>query len=160
MKTILPIIAAAVLLAPQAVAQAPDADPMAPVTRFLEAFNAGDVAGVAAAHADDVVIVDEAPPFIWRGREALARWLADLGAEDARRGVTGGAVTLGAVRRRLVHGDRAFVVIDAVYRYREQGVATVEPAVMTLTLEQGADGWKISGWTWGGTEPRPAQAER
>lgn len=38
------------------------------------------------------------------------------------------------------------------------GDAAVEPAVMTFALRRGANGWRISGWTWGGTEPGPAQA--
>jgi ketosteroid isomerase-like protein len=149
--------AAALMLAPQA-ADAQDADPMAPIARLMAAFNVGDVAGIASVHADEVVIVDELPPFAWRGREALAGWLADLSADYARRGVTDGVVTLGAVRRRMVHEDRAYVVMDVVFRYRERGVATVEPAVMAFTLRRGSDGWRISGWTWGGTEPRPEQA--
>lgn len=160
MKTHALIAAAILLLTTPTVAQpqSPAEDPLAVITGFMSAFNGGDPGGIAAAHADDVTIIDEVPPFIWRGREALAHWLASLSAEDARRGVSGGAVTLGAVRSRLVSGDRAYIVLDVVYRFRLQGAATIEPAVMSFALQRGPRGWKISGWTWGGSEPRPDQA--
>ena len=53
---------------------------MAPITKFMETFNKGDVAGAASTHAagGDVVIVDEVPPFVWRGPGAFQGWAGDL----------------------------------------------------------------------------------
>lgn len=160
MKIFVMVAAAILVLSTPAAAQprSRTADPMATINSFMSAFNGGDPGGIEAAHSADLTIIDEVPPFIWRGRAALAHWLASLSAEDARRGVSGGAVTLGAVRRRLVSGDRAYIVLDVVYRFRLQGAPTIEPAVMSFALQRGPRGWKISGWTWGGTEPQPDQA--
>jgi hypothetical protein len=160
MKTFALIAAAILLLSTPAVAQPqpPADDPMATIAGFVSAFNGGDPGGIASAHAENITIIDEVPPFIWRGRQALSHWLASLSAEDARRGVSGGAVALGAVRRRLVSGDRAYIVLDVIYRYRLQGAATIEPAVMSFALQRSIGGWKISGWTWGGSEPQPDQS--
>ena len=50
-------------------AQAPDPQVMAPIEKFMTAFNKGDIAGAEATHAAgaDLVILDEVPPFLWRG---------------------------------------------------------------------------------------------
>jgi hypothetical protein len=39
-----------------------------------------------------------------------------------------------------------------VYHFKQKGVAMSETAQMTLTLEKGASGWKISGWAWTGPD--------
>ena len=53
----------------QAQTRAPDPQIMAPINKFLEAFNKGDTAGAAATHAAgaDLAIIDEVAPFLWRG---------------------------------------------------------------------------------------------
>ena len=43
----------------------------------------------------------------------------------------------------------------AVYSYKQNGVDKQEPSRMTFTLAKGADGWKITSWTWTGPKPTP-----
>ena len=54
-------------------AQTPAADVAAPIKKFIDAFNKGDLAGAAAAHAagPDLMIVDEVAPFAWHGADAF-----------------------------------------------------------------------------------------
>src|SRR6476620_8054753 len=116
--------------------QAQTADPqvVAPIIKFIDAFNKGDMAGAAATHASgaDLVIIDEVSPFVWRGAQAFKTWAADLEADAKKK------------------GSDAYVVVPAVYSFSEGGVAKTESAHMTFALKKGATGWLIHGWTWTG----------
>jgi len=137
-------------------AQTPDPQLMAPINKFLEAFNKGDMAGAAAAHSSkaDLVIIDEVAPFVWRGAQAFQAWAADLDADAKKRGLTDQKVTLRAATRAETHGDDAYVIVPAVYSFTEKGVVMREPAQMTFALKKEPTGWLIHGWTWTGTRPQ------
>ena len=113
-------------------AQAPDAQVMAPIQKFIDSFNKGDVAGAAATHAavPELSITDEVSPYIWRGAQAFKGW----------------------------SGDLAYVVVPAVYTFKQGGVAMREAAQMTFALKKGADGWLIHAWTWTGPKPQKVAA--
>jgi ketosteroid isomerase-like protein len=134
--------------------QAQTIDPQltAPITKFIDAFNKGDMAGAAATHAADadLVIIDEVPPFVWRGAQALKTWGAALEADAKKHGLTNQKVTLSAATRAEVSGTDAYVVVPAIYSFTEGGVAKRESAHMTFVLTKGASGWLIHGWTWSG----------
>jgi hypothetical protein len=49
-------------------------------------------------------------------------------------------VTLSAPTRVETTGDRAYVVVPAVYVFKERGVAMRETAQMTFALKKGAEG--------------------
>lgn len=139
-------------------AQAPDAELMAPIRTFVDSFNKGDAAAAAATHATgaDLSIVDEVPPYVWRGANALQAWTAALASDAKKNGITDAAVALGAPTRTEKDGDQAYVVVPAVYTFKQRGAAMRETAQMTFVLKKGAAGWLIHSWTW--TGPRPVAA--
>jgi hypothetical protein len=141
-----------------AAAQAPDPQVIAPIQKFIDSFNKGDVAGAAATHAAeaDLVITDELSPYLWRGPRAFQQWSTDLEADGKKRGITEPMVKIGAPTRREVSGDQAYVVVPAVYTFKEGGVAMRESAQMTFALKKSAGGWLIHGWTWTGSKPTGA----
>ena len=117
--------------------QAQTADPqlMAPINTFIDAFNKGDIAGAAATHAAeaDLVIIDEVPPFLWRGAQALQAWAADLQREDKKQGISDEKVSIGAATRVETDGVAAYVVVPAVYTFKQGGEAMRESAQMTVS---------------------------
>src|SRR5471030_171927 len=134
-----------------AAAATTDADVAAPIHQFVDAFDKGDGATAAAAHwTEDLTIVDEVPPYVWKGPQAFATWAHDLAADDAKGGVNGEKVTLGTVSRTEIDGDNAYVVIPAVFSFKDHGAPMSEPAQMTFALRKGPGGWRISAWTWTG----------
>ena len=141
-------------------AQTPAADPqlMAPINRFMEAFNKGDMAAAAATHTSgaDLVIIDEVPPFRWQGTQAFQTWAAALDADAKKNGATDHNVTIKAPTRVEINGTDAYVVIPAVFTFKEKGVAMRESAQMTFVLKKGTSGWLIHGWTWTGPKPQKA----
>jgi hypothetical protein len=63
----------------------------APITKFIEAFKKGDMAWAAATHAAEAdLVIDEVPPFLWRGAPALKAWAADLERDAKAQGITDG----------------------------------------------------------------------
>ena len=142
-------------------AQAQDAQLMAPIKKFMDSFNKGDMAGAAATHAAeaDLTITDEVPPFLWVGPKAFQAWSAALDADAKKRGMTEPAVTIKAPTRTETDGKQAYVVVPAVFTFKENGVAMREAAQMTFVLKKGAAGWLIHGWTWTGPKPQKAEAK-
>jgi ketosteroid isomerase-like protein len=138
--------------------QAPDPQVMAPIQKFIDAFNKGDMAGAASTHAAeaDLTIIDEVPPFLWRGPQAFKSWSADLDADAKKRGITQPSVTIKAATRTESHGDSVYVIVPAVYSFKERGVSMRESAQMTFVLKKGPTGWLIHGWTWTGPKPQKA----
>jgi hypothetical protein len=151
-------IVVCLIMGPGARAQAPDPQVIAPIQKFVDSFNKGDAAGAAATHAAeaDLVIIDELSPYLWRGPRAFQQWSTDLEADAKKRGITEPMVKIGAPTRREVSGDQAYVVVPAVYTFKEGGVAMRESAQMTFALKKGAGGWLIHGWTWTGPKATAA----
>jgi hypothetical protein len=133
-------------------AQPPDPQLMAPITKFMDAFNKGDVPAAAATHAAvaELTILDEVPPYLWNGSKAFHAWVGDLDADAKKHGITDQMVTISAPTRIETEGAGAYVVVPAVYTFKEKGVAMREAAQMTFVLKKGSSGWLIHGWTWTG----------
>jgi hypothetical protein len=145
------------VLAATASGAAPDAGLMAPIRKFVDSFNKGDMVAAAATHAPgDVSILDEVSPYLWRGSEAFKAWSADLGKDAEKRGITEQVVEISDPTREETSGDHAYVVVPAVYTYKERGKAMREQAQFVFALQKGATGWLIHGWAWTGPTPAPA----
>lgn len=149
-RTLALVLFVSLAVAPAVRAQSADPQITAPVTRFMEAFNKGDVAGARATHASDAVIVDEVAPYVWRGAKAFDAWMSDLDRDAKAKGITDQQVALGKVTRVETDGTSAYVVVPSTYSFKEKGVAMREAAQMTFVLKKGPAGWSIQGWTWTG----------
>ena len=137
-------------------AATPDPQLMAPIQKFIDAFNRGDTAAAAATHAAaDLAIIDEVSPYLWQGPQAFQAWSADLDSDAKKRGITDQAVTISAPTREETSGDHAYVVVPAVYTFKERGVAMREAAQFVFALRKAAGGWLIHGWAWTGPKPQP-----
>ena len=159
MRNLILGIALSVLAAATASAQAPTAQLMAPIQKFMDTFNKGDMTGAEATHiADaDLVIIDEVAPFLWRGADAFKAWSSALDADAKKQGITEPSVKISAPTRTEMSGEVAYVVVPAVYTYKHHGAAMRESGQMTFVLKKGASGWLIHGWTWTGPKPAPAK---
>ena len=124
-------------------------DVMVPVHQFVDGFNKGDVKSALAACADQTSIIDEIPPHEWHGPGACSNWAGDFDADAKKNGISDGIVTIGKPRRVDITGDRAYVVVPASYTFKQKGKMAKEAgSMLTLALQKGAGGWRITGWTW------------
>ena len=122
---------------------------MVPVHQFVDGFNKGDTKTAAAACADQTSIIDEFPPHEWHGAGACAKWMNDYDADAKKNGITNGIVTLNKPRHIDITADRAYVVIPANYTFKKKGKPVKETgSILTLALQKGAAGWRITGWAW------------
>jgi hypothetical protein len=103
-----------------------------------------------------VSILDEVSPYLWRGPQAFKAWSTDLGSDAKERGITEQVVEISDPTRVESNGDHAYVVVPAVYTFKEQGKAMREPAHFVFALQKGASGWLIHGWAWTGPKAAPA----
>jgi ketosteroid isomerase-like protein len=151
-------ILVAFVFAVPASAQSPDAELMAPIQKFIDSFNKGDIAAAGATHATgaDLTITDEVAPYVWRGPKAFTAWAGDLDTDAKKNGLTEQMVTVSKPTRIERSGDQAYVVVPTVYTFKVKGTAMREAAQMTVVLRKGASGWLIHGWTWTGPKPRAA----
>jgi ketosteroid isomerase-like protein len=157
MKTVLVGVVGCFALFIPGAAAAADPQLMAPVHQFIDSFNKGDVKTAEAVHAaGGVAIIDEPPPHFWSGPGAFKAWAAALEADGKKRGDTDQKVTVSDPIREEVSGDHAYLVVPALFTFKEKGAAMQEQGQMTFALTKAAGGWKISGWTWSGPRPSPA----
>jgi ketosteroid isomerase-like protein len=159
MRILILAVVVSLVVGASAHAQPADAELMAPIQKFITSFNKGDVAGAAATHAAgaDLVIIDEVSPYVWRGPKAFQSWGADLESDAKKNGITEPMVTIKAATRIEKSGDQAYVIVPAVYTYKQGGKAMREAAQMTVVLKKDATGWLIHGWTWTGPRPQAAK---
>lgn len=121
----------------------------APVRQFANGFNHGDPKIALAACTDQVSIIDDFPPYAWRGAGACAQWLQDQVAFATKNGLTDQKVTLAKRRHVAITGKDAYVVVLANLSYQQMGKAMKQTgATLTFALHQGTSGWRITGWTW------------
>jgi hypothetical protein len=143
------IALAATLLAAGPMAASEKTEVLASVHQFVDSFNKGDTTTTAAACADQTSIIDEFPPYEWHGAGACSTWMDDYGADAEKNKITDGFVTLGEPRHIDVTADRAYVVVPANYAFKKSGKPVKETgSVITLSLQKGAAGWRITGWAW------------
>jgi hypothetical protein len=138
-------------------ALAQDAAVEAPIEAFVGAFNKGDVPAAKATHEKLTIIIDEIAPYSWAGPTAFDNWLAALAADAAAKGITDESVTISKPTRELVSGADAYVVVPAIYRFKQKGVAMSETAQFAFALHKSEAGWKIRGWTWTGPDATPVR---
>jgi hypothetical protein len=157
MKQAIVALLALVLCAP-AVIPATGDDASAPVRQFIDGFNSGDVQSAFAAYsAGPITIIDEFAPHIWTGPNAAHEWADAYDKHAQVTGVTDGKVTYGKPTRTELTADVAYVVMPAVYIYKENGKPLKEEGQLTAVLHRESGAWKIRAWTWTGVRPHPAR---
>ena len=124
-------------------------DVVATARKFVDSFNKGEMKALTATCADQASIIDEFPPHEWLGAGARAKWTDDYGADAKKNGITDGSVTLGAPLHVDVTADRAYVVVPATYKFKQNGKAVQETgSTLTIALQKSGGAWRMTGWAW------------
>ena len=125
-----------------------ESDVMATVNQFINGFNKGDVKSMVATCASPVSVIDDFPPHAWQGATACSDWWVAFQADAKNQGITAAVVTLKKPLHDEVSMDRAYVVVPALYAYKDHGKPATQPGIMTLALKKSAGSWRITGWAW------------
>lgn len=121
---------------------------LAPVRQFIDGFDKGDIKMAKAACLDQIFIIDDFPPHLWSGRDAISNWLRDLDTFEKKNGTSDVSVTLGKPEHVDVTGEQAYAVVPTKLSFKKNGQPVNENGLMTLVLHKGAEGWRIAAWAW------------
>jgi ketosteroid isomerase-like protein len=142
------IAIAMVVSAPTPVAASDNADVIAVVHRWTEAFGQRSFNTDIAPCAEDAVVIDDLPPHVWQGPGACSRWFQAFESWAAKAGATNAAITLGEVRHLDFDGGYAYLVAPVTLSYVRGGKPVNFPGLVTITLRKRESGWRISGVAW------------
>jgi hypothetical protein len=152
MRTMISVLAAAlaaVLLAVSPAEASEKTDVIATVKQYMGSVNKGDKDAIIATCAAQASIIDDFPPYAWRGATACADWWNDNEAFGKKNEVTGENVAVRETMHTEITGDRAYVVVPTTYTYKLHGKPVTEAgAVWTFALQKVSAGWRITGWAW------------
>ncbi|HEV2363312.1 MAG TPA: nuclear transport factor 2 family protein [Caulobacteraceae bacterium] len=116
---------------------------VAVVQRFFDAFNRGDTVALKSVFENDVSLIDDMPPFAWRGQGALDAWLADADKDGQLNKDTDAVSVIGAPRFVRIVGDRAYAVFPDQFSYKRNGRQIREDATATFVLRRTDVGWRV-----------------
>ena len=124
-------------------------DALSTVHRYIDAFNEGDVRGMAAAFAVPGSILDGMAPHVWHGPTAAEDWYRDVLIHIEEDGASDFLVTLGQPLHMDITGDAGYVVVPATMKFKVHGKQiTQSVAVYTIALRRVNDSWRIAAWAW------------
>jgi ketosteroid isomerase-like protein len=124
-------------------------EPMGAVRQYIDAFNKGDMEGMAATCAVPASILDGMAPHVWQGPTACKDWYRDVLTTGEREGATSYFVTLEEPRHVDVSGDRGYVVVPATMTFKVHGKqVTQSGSTFTVALQKLRAGWRITAWAW------------
>lgn len=130
-------------------------EPVAAIHRYVDAFNRGDVKGMAAEFAVPGSILDGMPPHVWHGPTAAEDWYRDVLITTKKEDASEFFVTLGDPTHADVTGGSAYVVLPATMAFKVHGKQiTQSGAVFTMALRKTVEGWRIAAWAWAKGTPK------
>jgi hypothetical protein len=116
------------------------------VARFMETLDDADREG---AFARDVVIVENFPPHVFSGPEAVRRWADGFRAHV--RGATGLRHAFGAPIDASVSGDRAYLSIPTTWTFEAGGERFTETGGWAFVMVRRGGTWLVGAYGWAPT---------
>jgi hypothetical protein len=127
-------------------------DVLSRMQQTIDAANRNIDAAVAGNFMPSVVLVDDLAPYVFRGpaADAILEWSNAYGADSAKNSITDFSMKLLKPRRVKVSGDRAYIVLPAVYSFKQRLKPMQKRGTITATLERVDKKWLIATWSWAG----------
>ena len=118
--------------------------PLRVLREVIDAMNSGESAAGLANMTDNVVIVDDVPPFRRTSRQQAELWFRRLGI--ARNRVDACFRLISADVR--VEDDRAYIVAPGLFTGTLDGAEVDVQGTLTATLIQRHGSWLVDGLIW------------
>ena len=142
----------AALCAAPAYAAAPSAADakavVAAINATNDAMNKGDMKAVSAAYGANVSIIDEVAPYHWSGAHAFDDWVAAFMADGKVNAISAPLMKLYKPSTLSVAGDRAYLVIPALFTFKAHGKKMREAGSFAYVMQRDGAAWKIDAWAW------------
>jgi hypothetical protein len=119
------------------------------LNRFAGHVNRGEMGEALAHFTDSPSITEDIAPYHWRGPSAGQDWLAAMGANAERHGISGIHMGFGAPTMVEVTGDRGYAVLrgDLTFSFADAPDRRIQGHV-TFVVQQSVRAWKIETLTW------------
>ena len=118
--------------------------PLNAVRGLIEAINEGHNSAGLAAFADNVVIIDDIPPFRWEGQEGAELWIRRLAMTRKR---LNASVTLEDADV-LVAQERAYVIAPGQLEGSSAHGEFQLGGLLSSTLVEREGKWLVDGLVW------------
>jgi ketosteroid isomerase-like protein len=133
-------------------AMAAPTPPPAPILKLanavIHAANTGDASAFAGLYTADAVVVDENPPFTWRGTGAGTAWWHEVDAVSQKLKLTHLRATHVRVSEFKRSATDAYLVEPMIVSGAINGKPFAEPGTMTYTFHIERGTWLISSQVW------------
>lgn len=97
---------------------------------------------------DGVVILENFPPFLFQGADAVGRWREGFLAHVRRNGLSALEPRLGEPQDFARHGDRVFFVLPTTWSGDAPDQSFTEDGGWAFVLEGGDGRWRILSYAW------------
>jgi ketosteroid isomerase-like protein len=128
------------------------AGPPAPIvtltSAMIHATNANDVHALNSLFTGDAVVVDENPPFVWRGSGAAAAWWHVVEAVTQKAKLTHFQATVDRNGEFRQSETDAYLVQALTIRGLSAGKPFSESGTLTYTFHKSGGKWLISTMVW------------
>jgi len=124
----------------------PDASMLAPIEKVVRFMETGDATGLSGFADRDVVIIENFPPFLFDGNDAVSRWAAEMRAHLAD--VTGLEHTFGTVQNFSVDGDLVFLSLPTNWKGIANGRRFDEDGGWAFVLVKERGEWRVRNYGW------------
>ena len=146
------LILAALIPVAAGAANPPPAYPTMPLSIMsitddvIDAANSGNAAELAKLYTGDAVVVDEIPPFVWRGSGAGVAWwhAVDAFMKKAQHRIRLTAAHISEFQRS---GTDAYLIQAMTLEQIPAGKHS-EPGTLTYTFHKSGGSWLISSQVW------------
>jgi hypothetical protein len=112
----------------------------------IDAANRNIDTALASNFMPSVVLVDDLAPYVFQGpaADAILEWTNAHGADSVKNSITDFSMQLLKPRRVEVSGDRAYIVLPAVYSFKQRLRPMQKRGTITATLERLDKKWLIA----------------
>jgi ketosteroid isomerase-like protein len=126
--------------------------PSAPIVKLtaamIRATNANDASALSGLFTADAVIVDENPPFVWRGAGAAAAWWHVVEAVTKKAQLTHFQATVNRNGEFRQSATDAYLVQSLTISGLAAGKPFSESGTLTYTFHDAGGTWLISTMVW------------
>lgn len=124
-------------------------DLMVPINGSLVAANSNIPGMFDSYTADDVVVVDDFAPYVWRGKGAMSAWWRSFEQAWPVAHISGVHAEGHDITQYKISADAAWIVVPLTITYTKAEKLTTLNGLWIFTLQKVGADWKITTVTWG-----------
>lgn len=123
------------------------------ILAFIDEVNRGDAPAALARFTDDVCIVEDLAPYRLTGPDAGQRWLAAMGGNAQKLGVTAVVLHPGQPRRVEADDRYGYCILPGELSLDGPSAKLHAAGELTMAARRENGSWKFCAMTWAGDEP-------